>query len=176
MLTIIAVLAILSATYVLFRLTRRHDPELPQYNFNYDEPPPNARPLFAPTREELQLEAETNAARALARREYRAKAGARAAVDAALLKWRAMPDRNNAAELLGVAAGNGLEGDFSRAASEIIEQFHGPGIDGLANNDLAALLDSHIRLVSDQERASGAMFWLKQEAAKLRTETVVDQR
>ena len=168
MILLFAVLAILSAAFLLSRYSRRQDPELFEPPFNSLEPPPNARPLFAPSNEELRREADENAARAIARREYRAQAGSRAKVDAALEQWRTFRDAKSTGVLLRVTAESGLEGDLTRAAGEIIEQFHGSGIDGLSNNDLAALLDSHIGLVSDTERASGAMFWLKQEATKLR--------
>jgi len=56
-------------------------------------------------------------------------------------------------------------GNFSRAAEEIITVFREHGIDRLTNSDLAALLDSHIGLLSVSERGSGAIFWLKQEVA-----------
>ncbi|HEX3100729.1 MAG TPA: hypothetical protein VHQ01_02995 [Pyrinomonadaceae bacterium] len=170
MLLIIAVLAILSAAFLLFRFTRRHDPELSDQRSFSIEPPPNARPLFEPSEKELKQEADSEAARSIARREYRAKAEARAAVDDALAVWRTAPDCRNAAELLRVTATSGLDGDFSRAAGEIIEVFRGSGIDRLTDNDLAALLDSHIGLLSVSERGSGAIFWLKQEVAKLRSE------
>ena len=170
MLITIAVLAILSAAFLLFRLSRRHDPELlPRHSVSTD-PPINARPLFEPSAKELKLEADQKAARSIAKREYRAKADARNAVDGALAVWRAQPNGSNAAELLRVTAENGLDGDLSRAAEEILVVFRERRIDGFTNSDLAALLDSHIGLASVSERGSGAIFWLKQEVAKLRAE------
>lgn len=176
MLLIIAVLATLSAAFLLFRYTRRHDHEpLDQHSVSID-PPPNARPLFESSARELKQDADHEKARLIAKREYSAKAEARVAVDEALAIWRAEHNRANAAELLRATAENGLDGDFSRAAGEIIEVFREAGIDHLTNNDLAALLDSHISLLSVSERGSGAIFWLKQEVAKLRVLSDVETR
>ncbi len=134
-----------------------------------NEPPVNARPLFAPSADELRREAGQAAARAIAKREYLAKAEARTAIDEALARWRDKPDGKHAAELLRVTAENGLDGDFTRAAREIIEYSKKPGISGLASTDLADLLSSHIQLLSTLERGSGEVFWLKQEIARLRS-------
>ena len=89
------------------------------------------------------------------------------AIDEALEQWRAKPDGKGAAELLRVTAENGLDGDFTRAAREIIEYSKRPGIRGLTNTDLADLLSSHMQLLSTLERGSGEMFWLKQEVVRL---------
>ena len=176
MFLIIAVLATLSAAFLLFLLTRRPDTEfLDQKSFSF-EPPPNARSLFAPSDSELKIEAAEQKARLIARREYRAKAKNRAVVDKAVADWRSTPDGKHAAELLRVTAERGLDGDFSRAAGEILDVFYGPGVDGLSSGDLAELVDSHIRLLPVSERGSGAIFWLKQEIAKLRPESDVEQR
>ena len=170
MLLIIAVLAFLSAAFLLFRFTRRHNPQLSGHNSLPIGPPLNARPLFAPTDKELKQQADEQKARTIARREYRAKADARSAIDKALTAWRTEPNRKHAADLLRVTAEKGLDGDFSRAAEEILRVFRESGIDGLTDSDLAALLDSHVSLLPVSERSSGAIFWLKQEVAKLRPE------
>ncbi|MEP6787567.1 MAG: hypothetical protein ABJB40_03990 [Acidobacteriota bacterium] len=140
------------------------------------EPPLNARPLFAPTDEELKQKADEQKARSIARREYRAKAANRSAIDKALTGWRTEPNGKTASELLRITSVNGLDGDFSRAATEILKAFHESGVDGLTNDDLAALVDSHVSLLPVSERSSGAIFWLKQEVAKLRPATGVEHR
>ena len=170
MLLIIAVLAFLSAAFLLFRITKRQDNLISHPHIISNEPPVNARPLFEPSDADLKQDADRQAARLIARREYRANARDRAAVDRALANWRTNLSGTSAAELLSAISESGLEGDFSRAAEEIIETFHEFGIDGLTKTDLAALLDSHIRLLAFSERGSGAIFWLKQEVAKLRPE------
>lgn len=166
MLLLIAVLASLLAAFLLFRLAKRR-PELTVHRTISTEPPLNARPLFAPTDEDLRHETDEKAARAIARREYRAKAKAREALDSALLDWRAERNVRTASQLLHIAATNGLEAAFSRAANEIIEDFRASRLSGIAESDLAALLNSHLRLLPAEERSSGELFWLKQEIAKL---------
>lgn len=124
--------------------------------------------MFAPTDAEMRREAETQRAREIAKREYHARSESRKLVDAALNVWRENKTRANAVDLLRVTAENGLDGDLARAADEILKVYRETGIDGLDDGDLAALLDSHLRLASQKEAGSGALFWLKQEVARLR--------
>jgi hypothetical protein len=173
MLVILAVLAFLSAAFLLFRFSRRHDPELKDQFPVAFEPPLNARALFAPSDSDLKKAEIKREARSIARREYHARVQDRERVDAALAAWHTNRDRKTAADLLAATAEHGLDGDFTRAANEVIKTFRDPGISGLRDNDLAALIDSHIRLLSNSERSSGAIFWLKQEVAKLRPESDV---
>lgn len=171
MLLLIAVLASLSAAFLLFRYAKRSDPELPVHQTISTEAPSGARPLFAPTDEDLQRESSEKVARSIARREYRAKAKERESVDTALLNWREDRNAKTAAELLRVVTTTNLEGAFSRSASEIIEDYRASHLLGIAESDLAALLDSHLKLLPAGERSSGELFWLKQEIADLRKRT-----
>lgn len=166
MLLVFAVFAFLSAALLLFWLSKRQIAKgLDRNSFSLE--PPTVRSLFEPSEQDLKHDLEISEAREIARREYVATAQSRAMVDRSLLEWRENPNRKNTAELLRVAAERGLESDFARAGTEIIELFRRSGIEGLKSNDLAALLDSHIHLLSETERGSGAMFWLKQETAEL---------
>ena len=175
MLLLIAVLASLSAAFLLFSNARRRDHELSFHRPISIEPPPNARPLFAPTDEDLRRETDEKAARSIARREYRAKARARESIDSALLDWRADRSAKTAAELLRVVTSSGLEGSFSRAANEIINDFRAARLTDISESDLAALLDSHLRLLPAEERSSGELFWLKQEITDLRERAIRSQ-
>lgn len=166
MLFTIAVLAFLSAAFLLLRFTKRR-PEMSAQQSISSLPPVNARPLFAPSDEDLRHETDAKAARAIARREYRANAKSREAVDTSLATWRSARNARAAAELLRVSAASGLEGAFSRAANEILEDYRVSRFAGITESDLAALLDSHIRLLPAEERSSGELFWLKQEIADL---------
>jgi hypothetical protein len=164
---IIAVLATASAAFLLFRYLRRQEDSVPIRKFIPENPPPNARPLFVPTDAELRQETATQTARSIARREYRSHTKSRAIVDEALSRWRNDPNGRSAAELLRVTAEHGLDGDFSRAAGEIVERSRVQGVSGLTPYDLAALLDSHLRILPATERGSGELFWLKEEIARL---------
>lgn len=159
----------LSAAGILFWITKRRNVQFPKnLQSTFSEPPIGARPLFEPTKLELKAESDAEAARLIAGREYHANAERRSRVDAALERWRTEHSKAAAADLLRVAVNDGMSGDLVRAANEITIVFRENGISGLTSSDLAALLDSHMRLLSDTERSSGAMFWLRQEVAELR--------
>jgi hypothetical protein len=166
---LIAVLALLSAAFLFARFARRQTNQITDQNTVLPLPPFGARPLFEPTDAEIRQQEEAKEARAIARRELSARAEARAAVDMAISDWRNDHSRANVARLLAVAAESGREGDFARAAKEIVKVYRESGIPGFSDSDMAALLDSHIRLVSVKEAGSGALFWLKQEVARLRS-------
>ena len=157
----------MSAAFLLFRYARRRPHEITEPKFNEFAPPPNARPLFAPTESELRREANAQEARVIEQREYHARAESSTKVDAALSNWRDLRSVNAAAELLLVTAEHGLDGDFSRSANEIVGEFRTNGIDDISKNDLAALLDSHLRLLSAGAQSSGELFWLRQEIVQL---------
>jgi len=169
MLLLIAVLALLSAAFLLARFARRQTNQLTDQNTVLPLPPFGARPLFEPTDGEIRLEEKAKEAREVARREYSASAEARAAVDAALSEWRNDHRPATAAKLLAITAESGDESDFARAAEEIVKVYRESGIAGVDDSDMAALLDSHIRLLSGGKAGSGALFWLKQEVARLRS-------
>jgi hypothetical protein len=44
------------------------------------------------------------------------------------------------------------------------------GASPLSRVDAAALVDSHMRLLPQEERSSGALFWLREEVTKMRKE------
>lgn len=169
MLLIIAVLALLSAAFLLFRYAMRRHTKLPTPDPTYPlEPPSNARPLFEPTEEDLRRELAEREAKTIASREYRSRAKAREEIDNALNAWRAERNALAAGELLRSTAKFSLEGSFYRAAKEILDDFHASRTVRLDAGDLAALLDSHVRLLPAEIRSSGELFWLKREIADLR--------
>ncbi len=161
MLLLIAVLALLSAAFLLARFARRQTNQLTDQNTVLPLPPFGARPLFEPTDAELRREEKAKEAREIARREYSARREERAAVDTAFGEWRNGHGRTAAANLLAVTAEAGSEGDFAKAAEEILKVYREFGIAGLDDSDLAALLDSHLRLLSVREAGSGTLFWLQ---------------
>jgi len=166
----IVILAILAIALVVFRYAKRPSPAMSEKFANTFEPPPNARPLFTPSDKELREESAAKLVREIARREHRASAELSYRFEKAVNDWRGMTDARNAAELLAVAAATGRYGDFDRAAGEILGVFCKSGIPGLSASGLAALIDSHYRLLPADERSSGALFWLKEEVARLRSQ------
>ena len=83
------------------------------------------------------------------------------------MAWRTSPTRQNTADLLKEAAEIGDAYLFSEVSEEIIKVFNEQGVGGLSPGELAALIDSHCRLLPQAERSSGALFWLKEETARL---------
>jgi hypothetical protein len=169
MLLLIAVLALLSAAFLLTRFARRQTNQLTDQNTVLPLPPFGARPLFEPTDSEIRLENKAKEAREIVHREDSARAETRAAVDAAMAEWRNDHGRTTAAKLLAVTSEAGNADGFAKAAEEIVKIYRESGIAGLGDSDMAALLDSHLRLLSGAKAGSGALFWLKQEVARLRS-------
>lgn len=169
MLLIFAVLAIMSAAFLLLRYARRRSLPISHTHFNAFEPPAGARPLFEPSPAQLAHAAAAEVARERAKRARLSSAQLHSRIDRALKAWRASHSAQDTAELLAVAAASERGNDFSRAAQEITGVFRESGISGLTAVDLASLLESHISLLPSGVRSSGALFWLKQEVAELRS-------
>jgi len=84
------------------------------------------------------------------------------------------PTRKNIIELLLSAATSESAKTFGETAESVLKLFRENKIKNLTATDLADLLDSHIGLLSQQERASGAAFWLKREIINLRRKSEED--
>jgi hypothetical protein len=142
-------------------------------NQRYLTEPPEFRPLFAPGEEELRaLENEEKAraaesARAGAADVLRQKAETAQRYFAG---WQNTPDKRTIGTALQLAAESESAKTFSEISENVIKTWQDKKIAGLAAADLADLLDSHFRTLPQQEMASGALFWLKQEIAALRRE------
>jgi hypothetical protein len=135
--------------------------------------PQTLRPLFAPSEEgiralERQEMAEARkvqidaAAAEVRKRSERARQS--------LNEWRAEPDRRTLGELLRRAVESENAEIFSEVSENVIKTWHDKSLEGVTAAEMADLLDSHFRLLPQQERAAGALFWLKQEIAGLRRE------
>jgi hypothetical protein len=170
MLTIFAVLAFVSAAVLLVTYLARQARNPVNEKTVADLPPGHARPLFEPTVDDLKAlerdERQQIAAGIKAEHE-RARDEASQAIDARIAAFAPAANKQNAIDLIVSIAGHGDAGQFSRAASEIIRVFRAGGIDRLTAGDLAALLDSHYRLLPAEVRSSGELFWLKKEIAEL---------
>ncbi len=135
----------------------------------FDEPP--YRPLFAPTDEEIRaLEREAQMKVESERKEAKGEIAFEKAKAVREFEnvWRNEPTKQNTIELLRIAAESGDAEIFSQTAKSLIQVTHHERADGLSKKDLADLLDSHLRILPQQERFSGAIFWLKQEIENLR--------
>jgi hypothetical protein len=143
----------------------------------YIEDRQNLRPLFAPSeadflasereREKVRLELAGEERRRTAKQEFTDRIKS---VDALFTDWAKAPDNKRLGGLLAAAAGTESAEYFSEISTNVIQIWHDKKIAGVTAADLAGLLDSHLRLLPQQEIVSGALFWLKQEIAALRHE------
>ena len=171
MLLLFTVLAVLFTAVMAILIVKRQDQNLFKENPTQFIDGESLRPLFAPTDEEMRAFENEERARLEAKAESeRAEAEARqnAAVAEAVELWRRTPDRVSTISLLLAAARSESANVFGKIASEIFKVFNEQGIAGISHSDLAALLDSHFRLLPQQERSAGVLFGVKQEIAELR--------
>jgi hypothetical protein len=170
MLYLLAVLALIAAAALLVRYSKRQSIQPLNSNSFNSLPSGNLRPLFEPTEDELreveqekrELEKAEEKKRIEAARDDRERE-----IRRLLSAWRSSPNRQNTADLLKAAADMGEADLFSEVSTEIIKVFSEHGVGGLSPGELAALIDSHCRLLPQAERSSGALFWLKEEIAGL---------
>lgn len=163
----VGVSAVLGFSFYLRRRTKRLQSEN-QHQFNKTN---NYRPLFAPTDEEIsafELE-ESLKAEAKKKDEARQLSTKKTENVRQFRKvWLNEPNKGNTIELLRLASESKSAQYFSETAENIIEFWNDRKIKNLTAEDLADLLDSHFRTLPQQERSSGALFWLKQEITSIR--------
>jgi hypothetical protein len=171
MLIFYTILVVLSAVAAFGFYVRRRNSNLLEQN-----PPKNLsaehfRPLFAPTEDELRASEREEKAQAEAKK---AENERRIIVEKAEKVfefekiWQTTPDRKATIELLFLASTAENAKIFSKCAQNVLKFWRENRIENLTAQDLADLLDSHFRILPQQERTSGALFWLRQEIQELR--------
>ena len=136
----------------------------------FSEPPPYHN-LFAPTDEENRaLEREENSQIRAKEREDLRRLAAEKIEKAENFRrdWRTSPDKRKTIELLRLASESENADVFSAVAEDIIKIWRENRIENLTADNLADLLDSHLKTLPQQERTAGALFWLKREIMSLR--------
>ena len=172
MLYLFTILVVLSAVAALAIFAKRRNSNLLEQNPPKNFAAPNYRPLFAPTEDELRAAAREEKAQAEAKKADEAR---RILVEKAeklseLEKvWATAPDRKRTIELLFLASESENAKTFSDISQNVIKLWRENRIENLTAQDLADLLDSHFRILPQQERTSGALFWLKEEIERLRS-------
>lgn len=132
---------------------------------------PPYRSLFEPDDEEFRaLEREERAKAEAEKRQSAQKVLRKKAENAREFQeiFLNEPNRRNTIELFLLAAKSESAKVFSVAAENVIQVWRARKIKNLSAPDLADLLDSHLRTLPQQERTSGALFWLKREIENLR--------
>ena len=170
MLYLLAVFAIIAAAALLAKFANRQIIQPFNSDRHNDLPPAGLRPLFEPTEDDLR-EFERNELAVQKAKELEAARSAKADRELdlrrLLMAWRTSPSRQNTVDVLKEAAEIGKAELFSEVSEEIIKVFNEQGVGGLSPGELAVLINSHCRLLPQAERSSGALFWLKEETARL---------
>jgi hypothetical protein len=134
------------------------------------ENPPPYRSLFEPTDDEIRLQQREDYLRKQAdekaSRQEQLKQKA-AAVRKELSAWLGAPDKSGAVRVILEASGSESARVYSEIAESVIKVVRENRVPGLGGNELAELLDSHFRLLPQQERNSGELHWLKNEITAL---------
>lgn len=166
MVIVVSVAAVAGFSFYLKRRTKAIETINPK---QFIEPP--YRSLFEPDAAELRAEEREAQMRVEAeRKEIERKAAAEKIQKAADFEkiWRVEPHRQNTIELLRLAAMSSSAEIFSQTAENVIQKLLHEQAGDLSKRDLADLLDSHFRTLPQQERTSGALFWLRREIESLR--------
>lgn len=170
--SIIAVGALSVLGFALY--LKRRKKSLETTNPKQFDEPPQYRSLFAPTDEETRaFEREEKAKIEAERQASEQKAALEQAENVRRHEeiWRSEPTTQNAAELFRLAVESGSAEIFSQTAENVIQVWRNGQAGDLSKENLADLLDSHLRTLPQQERLSGAIFWIKREIENLRRES-----
>ena len=172
MLFLFTILVVLAAVAALAIFAKRRNSNLLEQNPPKNLSAPNYRPLFEPTEDELRAfereeKAQLEAKKADDERRILVEKAEKASEFAKV--WSASPDRKRTIELLFLASESASAKIFSEISENVIKLWRENRIENLTARDLAELLDSHFRILPQQERTSGALFWLKEEIERLRS-------
>ena len=173
MLILFTILVVLSTVVAFAVYAKRRNSNLLEQNPPKNLEAPNYRPLFAPTEDELRAQTREEKLRAeakLAEEARRILVEKAEKVSEFEKTWANAPDRKKTIELLFLAAASENAKIFSEISENVIKLWRETRIENLEARDLADLLDSHFRILPQQERISGVLFWLREEIQNLRRE------
>ena len=171
------VLVVGASAAIGFYVKRQVVKSLNENNHNQINELPPYRSLFEPTDEEI---------RAL-EREEKLKLEAKKVEDARQVSaekiervhkfhtvWLSEPNKRNTVELLRLASESESAKTFSKMAESVFKVWDDKKLVDLTANDLANLIESHLRILPPQERTSGKLFWLRQQIQSLSTKSEED--
>lgn len=84
--------------------------------------------------------------------------------------WTKNPSATSPAKVLHVSALTDSAENYLNAVETVFDLWRQKGLEKVSSADLAALFDSHYRLLSTESRTSGAGFLLKEKLASVRRE------
>lgn len=174
MLILFIVLTAISALVVLALFAKRRKAHLLEENNPKNLNAENFRPLFAPTDEDIRAFEREEREKLLAKEREEARRLTEEKIEKVYeleKNWRTSPDKKATAKLLFSASELGNAKIYGEIAESVIKIWREDKLGNLSAQDLAELLDSHFRILPQQERTSGAIFWLREEIEKLRSKS-----
>lgn len=174
MLILFIFLTAVSTLFVLALFAKRRKAHLLEENKPKNLNAENFRPLFAPTDEDIRAFEREEKEKLLAKEREEMRRLTEEKIEKVYeveKSWRASPDKKATAKLLFSASEPGNAKIYGEIAESVIKIWREDKIENLSARDLADLLDSHFRILPQQERTSGAIFWLREEIEKLRSKS-----
>lgn len=174
MLILFIILAAFSAVITLALFAKRRKAHLLEQNNPKNLNAESFRPLFAPTDEELRMFEREEKEKLLAEEREKARRLAEEKIEEVYeleKNWRVSPDKKATAKLLFAASELGNAKIYGEIAESVIKVWREDKLGNLSARDLAELLDSHFRILPQQERTSGAIFWLREEIENLHSKS-----
>jgi len=174
MLILFIILAAFSAVIPLALFAKRRKAHLLERNNPKNLNAETFRPLFAPTDEDIRAFKREENEKLLAEEREETRRLAEEKIEKVYEQeknWRVSPDKKATAGLLFAASELGNAKIYGEIAENVIKIWREDKIENLSARDLAELLDSHFRILPQQERTSGALFWLREEVKNLRSKS-----
>lgn len=165
--TILVVLLLVTVVAVFAK--RRIDRDLIESNQPKNLMDTHLRPLFEPDDTEVLSDAEdVDAIDAEPVDDAREKTLAK--LTELRHTWGENPTKRDAVTFLVTASETESASVYSSVVNDVIREWRAGRIDGLSSADLAELIESHLWLLPNEEKMSGAGFVIKQEISMLRSE------
>ncbi len=175
MLFLLTILVVLSASVLLVFYAKRRNSYLLEENPRKSLFAEDFRPLFAPDKKDILAfeQAEKTRIKTKEDEESRQLFAKKAEKIREFQEfWELSPNKRNTVQLLYLAAQTESGKIYSRTAEKVIKLWKANEIEDLTAENLAHVLESHFWLLPMEERTPGVSFWLKQEIAGLRAQSV----
>ena len=168
------VLVVGASAAIGFYVKRQVVKSLNENNHNQINELPPYRSLFEPDEEELRASEREEKLKLEAKKEEAARQVLAEKIERVhkfQTVWLSEINTRNTVEIFRLAAESESAETFSKVAESVLKVWDDKKLVDLTANDLANLIESHLRILPPQERTSGKLFWLKQEIQSLSTKS-----
>ena len=171
------VLVVGASAAIGFYVKRQVVKSLNENNHNQINELPPYRSLFEPDEEELRASEREEKLKLEAKKDEAARQVLAEKIERVRkfqTVWLSEINTRNTVEIFRLAAESESAETFSKVAESVLKVWDDKKLVDLTANDLANLIESHLRILPPQERTSGKLFWLKQEIQSLSTKSEGD--